>query len=333
MMQRHVKAGGGGSSLVVEDVCKTFGHGADEHRVIEGLSLRVDPGEIVCVVGPSGAGKTTLLRCLSGLIRPTTGTIRYGDELLTRPHADIAVVFQDYRGSLLPWMRVRDNVAFPLEGMGVKRAERNRRAEECLGAVGLADVGDKYPWQLSGGMQQRVAIARGLAYEAPVLLMDEPFGSVDAQSRFDLEDLTLSLRADLGITVVLVTHDIDEAVYLGDRVVVIGGRPTTVVDNLQVDLGADRDQITTRADPRFTDLRTRVLTMIREAQGQGHGHGQEQGRGGGGGGTSAAGTSAPTEPTHDLPSGETTGGTTDGSTSDTRRGEGPAREKTVRAVR
>ncbi|MGP2442588.1 ABC transporter ATP-binding protein [Streptomyces sp. JW3] len=255
-----------GSSLVVADVGKTFGHGADEHRVIEGLSLRVDPGEFVCVVGPSGAGKTTLLRCLSGLTKPTSGTVHYGDRPVTKPLADIAVVFQDYRGSLLPWMRVRDNVAFPLEGMGVKRAARAARAEECLAAVGLTGVGDKYPWQLSGGMQQRVAIARGLAYNAPVLLMDEPFGSVDAQSRFDLEDLTLSLRAKLGITVVVVTHDIDEAVYLGDRVVVLGGRPTTVVDNLTVDLGPDRDQLTTRADARFTELRTRVLTLIRGVQ-------------------------------------------------------------------
>ncbi|XVQ86398.1 ABC transporter ATP-binding protein [Microbispora siamensis] len=253
------------STLVVEDMGKTFGEGADAHQVLAGLSLRVEQGEFVCVVGPSGAGKTTLLRCLSGLARPTSGTVSYGGEPLTKPVADIAVVFQDYRGSLMPWMRVRDNVAFPLEGMGVKRAARRRRAEECLAAVGLHGVGDKYPWQLSGGMQQRVAIARGLAYEAPVLLMDEPFGSVDAQSRFDLEDLTLALRKKLGITVIVVTHDIDEAVYLGDRVVVLGGKPTTVVDNLTVDLGPDRDQISTRADPRFADLRTRVLTRIRGA--------------------------------------------------------------------
>jgi NitT/TauT family transport system ATP-binding protein len=257
-----------GAGLVAEGVGKSFGRGADEHRVIEGLSLRVDPGEFVCVVGPSGAGKTTLLRCLAGLTRPTSGTVRYGDAPVTAPLADIAVVFQDYRGSLLPWMRVRDNVAFPLEGMGVKRAVRAARAEECLAAVGLTGVGDQYPWQLSGGMQQRVAIARGLAYDAPVLLMDEPFGSVDAQSRFDLEDLTLSLRRRLGITVVVVTHDIDEAVYLGDRVVVLGGRPTTVVEGLTVGLGADRDQITTRADARFTELRSRVLTLVRGARRQ-----------------------------------------------------------------
>ncbi|WP_043662500.1 ABC transporter ATP-binding protein [Streptomyces xylophagus] len=252
-----------GSSLYVEDLCMAFGQGPQEHRVLDGLSLRVDPGEAVCVVGPSGAGKTTLLRCLAGLARPTSGQVRYGELPLIEPHDDIAVVSQDYRGSLLPWMRVWDNVAFPLQGRGVKKAVRKSRALECLEAVGLQDVGDKYPWQLSGGMQQRVAIARGLAYDAPVLLMDEPFGSVDAQSRFDLEDLTLRLRRQLGITVVVVTHDIDEAVYLGDRVIVLGGRPTAVLETLTVPLGTDRDQLSTRADPRFAELRTRVLALIR----------------------------------------------------------------------
>ncbi|MCX4765147.1 ABC transporter ATP-binding protein [Streptomyces sp. NBC_01275] len=252
-----------GSTLYVEDLGMTFGQGPQEHRVLDGLTLRVDPGESVCIVGPSGAGKTTLLRALAGLTPATSGTVRYGEQPLTGPHADIAVVSQDYRGSLLPWMRVWDNVAFPLQGRGVRKPERRRRALECLAAVGLADVGDKYPWQLSGGMQQRVAIARGLAYDAPVLLMDEPFGSVDAQSRFDLEDLTLQLRRQLGITVVVVTHDIDESVYLGDRVIVLGGKPTRVLDTLAVPFGADRDQLTTRADPRFAELRTTVLAQIR----------------------------------------------------------------------
>ncbi|GHF35087.1 NitT/TauT family transport system ATP-binding protein [Amycolatopsis bartoniae] len=252
-----------GAELVVDNVGVTYGQGAAAHHVLGGLTLKVEPGESVCIVGPSGAGKTTLLRCLSGLSKPTAGTVSYAGQALTGPHSDIAVVSQDYRGSLLPWMRVWDNVAFPLQGRGVKRAQRRRRAEECLASVGLRDVGDKYPWQLSGGMQQRVAIARGLAYDAPVLLMDEPFGSVDAQSRFDLEDLTLRLRRELGITVVLVTHDIDEAVYLGDRVIVLGGRPTGVLDTLTVALGTDRDQLSTRAEPRFAELRTRVLSQIR----------------------------------------------------------------------
>jgi NitT/TauT family transport system ATP-binding protein len=250
------------ASLVVENICKTYGEGADAHAVLRDLSLTVAPGELVCIVGPSGAGKTTLLRCLSGLMGPTSGTVRYGEQVVNQPLAEIAVVFQDYRGSLLPWMRVRENVAFPLEGMGVKKAERRARAEEALAAVGLADVGGKYPWQLSGGMQQRVAIARGLAYNAPVLLMDEPFGSVDAQTRFELEDLTLDLRRRLGISIVLVTHDIDEAVYMGDRVVVLAGKPASVVDVVDVALGDDRQQIATRAVPRFAELRGRVLTEI-----------------------------------------------------------------------
>jgi NitT/TauT family transport system ATP-binding protein len=254
-----------GATLAVAGLHKSYGRAEASHAVLRDLTLSVEPGEFVCIVGPSGAGKTTLLRCLSGLLPPTAGTVHYGDRTVSAPLAEIAVVFQDYRGSLLPWMKVRDNVAFPLEGGGVKRAVRRARADECLAAVGLPDVGDKYPWQLSGGMQQRVAIARGLAYDAAVLLMDEPFGSVDAQARFDLEDLVLRLRRDLGISIIVVTHDIDEAVYLGDRVIVLGGRPATVIDNLTIDLGAERDQIHTRSMPRFAELRTRVLTEIRGA--------------------------------------------------------------------
>ncbi|CAN5397320.1 ABC transporter ATP-binding protein [soil metagenome] len=249
--------------LVVDGVGMTYGSGAAAHEVLRELTLRVEPGEFVCIVGPSGAGKTTLLRCLSGLLRPTAGTVKLGECPVTQPMAEIAVVFQDYRGSLMPWLRVRDNVAFPLQGMGVKKAERLRRADESLAAVGLPDVGDKYPWQLSGGMQQRVAVARAIASLSPILLMDEPFGSVDAQSRFELEDLALRLRRDLDISVVVVTHDIDEAVYLSDRVIVVAGTPTHVVDNLRIDLGPERDQLTTRALPRFAELRSRVLSEIR----------------------------------------------------------------------
>jgi NitT/TauT family transport system ATP-binding protein len=255
--------------LTVDSLTRSYGSGDSEHVVLRGISLTVAPGELVSVVGPSGAGKTTLLRCLSGLLAPTSGTVNFGETVIDQPIAQIAVVFQDYRGSLMPWMKVRDNVAFPLQGMGVKKSERRRRADESLAAVGLPDVGDKYPWQLSGGMQQRVAIARGLAYASPVLLMDEPFGSVDAQSRFDLEDLVLKLRRELGISIIVVTHDIDEAVYLGDRVVVLGGKPATVIDNLVVDLGDERDQIATRADARFVELRTHVLQQIRSASGAG----------------------------------------------------------------
>ncbi|HWC84646.1 MAG TPA: ABC transporter ATP-binding protein [Pseudonocardiaceae bacterium] len=261
-----LRASAADRSLVVEGLGKSYGEGEGAHEVLAELDLRVDPGELVCIVGPSGAGKTTLLRCLAGLMPATTGRVRYGETTVSRPQAEIAVVFQDYRGSLMPWMRVRDNVAFPLEGRGVGKAERRARAEEYLAAVGLTGVSEKYPWQLSGGMQQRVAIARALAYSAPVLLMDEPFGSLDAQTRFDLEDLTHRLRAELGVTIVLVTHDIDEAAYLGDRVVVLAGSPATVVDTVEIGLGSERDQLRTKADPRFAELRGRILTEIRSGR-------------------------------------------------------------------
>lgn len=231
-------------------------------KVIEKLDMHVDPGDFVCIVGPSGAGKTTLLRCLSGLMPATSGEVRVGGKVLTEPLAEIGVVFQDYRGSLMPWMRTLDNVAFPLQGRGVPKAEREERARKCLADVGLENAAHQYPWELSGGMQQRVAIARALAYDAHILLMDEPFGSLDAQTKMGLEDLVLDLRRRLKISVIVVTHDIDEAVYLADRVVVLSGKPSAIVDTVDVDLGPDRDQIRTKSDPKFFEYRNRVMDHI-----------------------------------------------------------------------
>jgi NitT/TauT family transport system ATP-binding protein len=241
--------------MVVTGLAKSYGPA----RIIEGLDMRVDPGAFVCIVGPSGVGKTTLLRCLSGLMPPTAGEVSVGGQKVTGPLGEIGLVFQDYRGSLMPWMKTLDNVAFPLQGRGVARAKREAAALKWLDAVGLDGAGGKYPWELSGGMQQRVAIARALAYDAHILLMDEPFGSLDAQTRLGLEDLVLDLRKRLGISVVLVTHDIDEAVYMADRVVVLSGKPATVVDTVEVDLGSERDQIGTKSDPRFVEYRNRIL--------------------------------------------------------------------------
>jgi len=246
-------------SLSVEGLSKSYG----QIHVLSNLNLRVEPGEVISIVGPSGAGKTTLLRCLSGLLAPTSGGVKVGDRLVREPVAEIGVVFQDYRGSMMPWMRAVENVAFPLQGKGVPKSERLARARECLDAVGLPGVGDRYPWQMSGGMQQRVAIARAIAYDAQILLMDEPFGSLDAQTRFDLEDLVLSIRRRMAVSIVVVTHDIDEAVYLADRVIVLSGHPATVIDTVDIDLGTDRDQIRTKADPRFAAYRGRILEQIR----------------------------------------------------------------------
>ncbi|MDX6345482.1 MAG: NitT/TauT family transport system ATP-binding protein, partial [Streptomyces sp.] len=199
---------------------------------------------------------------------PTAGTIRVAGVPVTGPPDNMAVVFQEYGRSLFPWMTVRQNVELPLKQKKLPTARRNELVEESLAAVGLAEARTAYPWQLSGGMQQRVAIARAVAYEPQVLLMDEPFAAVDAQTRADLEDLLLALWRRLGITTVLVTHDIDEAVYLAQRVVVLSSAPTVVREDLRVDLPDDRDQIVTRSLPRFAELRTHVYGHIRAAKAQ-----------------------------------------------------------------
>ncbi|MBX7446340.1 MULTISPECIES: ABC transporter ATP-binding protein [unclassified Arthrobacter] len=252
------------SLLRVTDLSLGYGEGADEKRIIENLSLTVGNGEFVSIVGPSGVGKTTLLKGLSGLLKPKAGQVVVGGGALEGPHRDVAVVFQDYSRSLMPWMTTRENIAFPLQGRGQKKPLRNKAADEALDAVGLGGQGNKYPWEMSGGMQQRVAIARALAYNAKVLLMDEPFASVDAQTRFDLEDLVIDLREKLGVTIMLVTHDVDEAIYLADRVIVIAEKPATVVDVIETGFGTHRDQVATKADPRFQDARGRILTRLRK---------------------------------------------------------------------
>jgi NitT/TauT family transport system ATP-binding protein len=176
------------------------------------------------------------------------------------------VVFQEYGRSLFPWMSVRDNVELPLKQKKVPRDRRRQLVADAIGAVGLAGTEGAYPWQLSGGMQQRVAIARAVAYEPSILLMDEPFAAVDAQTRADLEDLVRALWQRLRMTILFVTHDIDEAVYLGQRVIMLSSSPTVVQAELSVDLPAVRDQLHTRADPRFTALRTRVYEQIQAAR-------------------------------------------------------------------
>jgi NitT/TauT family transport system ATP-binding protein len=206
-----------------------------------------------------------MLRCLSGLVAPTSGTVTLDGTPVDGPPKDMAFVFQDYSRSLLPWMTVAGNVSFPLSYKGLSKAQAAAATAEALAAVGLADRGDSYPWQLSGGMQQRVAIARALAYQPRILLMDEPFASVDAQTRADLEDLLLDIWRRYDITVLFVTHDIDEAVYLAQRVLVLR-RPAHVHEIVEVDLPAERDQLATKQLPRFGELRSRVLSSLRSPQ-------------------------------------------------------------------
>jgi NitT/TauT family transport system ATP-binding protein len=248
--------------LEVTELGHVYGAGPRAHTAIDEVSFRVDAGEIVCVVGPSGCGKSTLLKAIAGLHRATRGEVRLQGSKINGVPVDLAVVFQDYSRSLFPWLNVANNVEFPLRG-SMDRKQRRARVQEALSWVGLSGVDRKHPWQLSGGMQQRVSIARALAYRPALMLMDEPFASVDAQTRADLEDLVLKVRAEHDMTILLVTHDIDESVYLADRVLVLSGAPTTVVDTLKVELPRQRDQITTRATAEFVHLRSEVARLLR----------------------------------------------------------------------
>lgn len=249
--------------LEITNLSHTYGKGPTAHNALGGIDLKVAQGELVCIVGPSGCGKSTLLRSIAGLLRPTGGQVMLNGTRVDQTPDDLAVVFQDYSRSLFPWMSVADNVSLPLRRKGMDKRQRGRAALEALAEVGLEGAAAKYPWQLSGGMQQRVSIARALAYRPALLLMDEPFGSVDAQTREDLEDLTLRVRALHNMTIVLITHDIDESVYVGDRVVVLSKSPAGIVGDLYVDLPGPRDQITTREHPAFVHLRGEVGRLVR----------------------------------------------------------------------
>jgi NitT/TauT family transport system ATP-binding protein len=235
-----------------------------DHQVLRDITLTVPAGQLLCVVGPSGCGKSTLLRTVAGLLPAREGTITIAGTPVTGVPDRLAVVFQDYGRSLFPWLTVRDNVALPLRRQGLGRAERRGEADRILERVGLAGAARRHPWQLSGGMQQRVAIARALVCRPALLLMDEPFGSLDAQTREDLEDLLLEVHRADATTIVLVTHDIDESVYVGDRVVALSPGPgAKVVLDLPVELPGERDQLATRSLPEFVALRTEVGRAVR----------------------------------------------------------------------
>jgi NitT/TauT family transport system ATP-binding protein len=232
-------------------------------RVLEEVSFSCRQGEFVSILGPSGTGKTTLLRILAGLLRPGAGSsVRFEGREVAEPGSGIGIVFQNYTASLLQWRTVERNVALGLEGRTTK-AERAERVEEALTLVGLAGRRDDYPWQLSGGMQQRVQIARALATRPKVLLMDEPFGALDAMTKAQLQDELARVQQVTGATVVFVTHDIDEAVYLSDRVLVLAGSPAKIGYELSIELGRPRSQVTTKEEPTYLKARHAVHEALR----------------------------------------------------------------------
>jgi NitT/TauT family transport system ATP-binding protein len=251
-------------SIVFDRVALDFGN----RRVINALSFTMRPGEFVCVVGPSGCGKTTLLRLLTGLVKPTSGEVRRGGHPVTGPASDVAIVFQDYAKALLPWRSVADNVSLALEALRVPKAERRDRIDELLQKVGLAAHADKYPGQLSGGMQQRLQIARCLAQRPSLLLMDEPFGALDAMTRQSLQDEVLALVQAAGTTVLFITHDLEEAIYLGDTVLALRAYPgeqSSLARTLPVALPRPRHQLSTREDPEFLRLRRLAFNHLQES--------------------------------------------------------------------
>lgn len=246
--------------ISVEHVTKRFVSGAV--TVFEGLDLTVRDGEALCILGPSGCGKTTLLRCMHGLAGIDGGRIVIDGVEVRAPSRTVAMVFQHF--GLMPWKRVRENVAYGLELAGASKATIAERVDRYIRMVGLVGFEDAYPYALSGGMQQRVGLARALAVDPQVLLMDEPFGSLDALTREVLQDEFLRIYQEHPRTMVFITHSIDEAIALGDRVVVLSARPARVRDILVVDIPRPRTVASVIADPRFVELRDRCWRLLRK---------------------------------------------------------------------
>lgn len=231
-------------------------------RILDGITTDLREGEFVSIMGQSGAGKTTLLRVMGGLLEPTPGsTLIYQGEPVTGPPEGVVFVFQNYAASLLPWRTVERNVGLGLEGK-IPKPEVARRVADALAMVGLTERAKDYPWRLSGGMQQRVQLARGLAMQACVLLMDEPFGALDAMTKGSLQDEMQQVHQRTRPTVAFVTHDIDEAVYLSDRILILGGSPAAIEREIPVELPRPRDQLATKERPEFLKLRRRVHDAI-----------------------------------------------------------------------
>jgi NitT/TauT family transport system ATP-binding protein len=251
-------------ALEMRGVRKSFDSDARRTTLaIADVSLEVAEGEFLAIVGPSGCGKSTLLQIAAGLVAPSSGSVLVNGRAIAGPPENLVYLFQQYSRSLLPWRTAQDNVAFAIEHRpGLSREQVRRKSLDFLAMVGLEKFGGHYPWQLSGGMQQRVAIARALASEPRVLLMDEPFSSVDALTRIELHALILELWQQHRFTAVLVTHDVDEAVFLADAVVVLSAQPTRVVRRMPTGIARPRDSITTRETPRFLQLRHELLSML-----------------------------------------------------------------------
>lgn len=234
--------------------------------ILQDINFSIAAGDFLCIIGASGCGKTTALRLAAGLYQPSSGEVRFDGELMASPRPDVALIFQDYGRALLPWRTAAGNISLAMEAGGVPRSERATRISELLELVGLGGQDLKYPSEMSGGMQQRLQIARCLAQNPSVLLMDEPFGALDAMTRQGLQDEVLELVARAGTTVIFVTHDLEEAIYLGDRVIGLLPHPGRIGIDVPVRLPRPRDQLSTREAPEFLRLRRELFDFIKGSE-------------------------------------------------------------------
>jgi NitT/TauT family transport system ATP-binding protein len=253
-----------GSHIVIEQVNKVFTSGGRDVMALRDISIEIPQGQFTCLLGPSGCGKSTLLNAVAGFAPPTSGTIVADGQPVTGPGPERGMVFQEY--ALFPWMTVEQNIGFGLEIKRVPRAEIKRRVDELLALLSMSDFRARFPKDLSGGMRQRVAIARVLALDSPILLMDEPFGALDALTRRNLQDELLRIWAELKKTIIFVTHSIEEAIYLADRIVVMTYRPGTVKRDIVVDLARPRDP----SAPEFNALKRELGLLVMEEQQRHH---------------------------------------------------------------
>ena len=248
--------------IEIEGITKTFARDNHVVQAVKEVYLSIQRGEFVTILGPSGCGKTTLLHMVGGFEEPTSGTITIEGQPVEGPGRDRGMVFQD--ATLFPWRTALANIAWPMEVEGISKGEAKSRAKELLAKVGLEKFENAYPGELSGGMRQRAALARTLAMEPSVLLMDEPFGSLDAQTREDMQEELMRLWQASDLTVIFITHDISEAIFLGDRVVVMGAAPGRILEDIQIDLGRPRTA-ETRENAKILEYRAQLWLLLKQA--------------------------------------------------------------------
>lgn len=248
--------------LEIVNLKKIYENNKRRTLAIKDINFKVDKGKFLTIIGPSGCGKTTILMCISGLLKPSFGKIFLKSVPISSPQSSTTLLFQDYNKSLFYWKNIKENILFGLEKKNLSLNKKLKLIKYLIKLVGLKDFEGYYPYELSGGMQQRVAIARALAYNPEILLMDEPFGSLDTQTRATLEDTLLKIWKKFSTTIIFVTHDIEEALYLSDRIIVLSHRPSRVMKVISTNLERPRNQLTTRESQKFIKYRHEIYNLL-----------------------------------------------------------------------